>query len=333
MTTLKASQEYKEEIRKEIHHLIKTGNFARTIKAIAASAKDPQPLWGNYFFREAVTLETGDPGIGKTTFDYSLLSTISEGKPFLGIKPPHPITTLYFDYESSDPLIKMREGKISSPTDFPNFLIINIAEYSFENEEEFIPILYNMYKFDMLVIDNMLTAFDTLDENDNAEAKKKVKKMRIIAEKLNCSIVILHHPSKANLPGTRKASGAFAWARHSDILLNFNQTSDPDVIEIETAKNRWAEGERLLYIRKCGDCIFEKCEAPDKNIILVDTDLERAKEHILTYKGVHSRSEILIFCTNSGYNFKTATVNKAIWELAKEDDRMAKAGWGHYSIL
>ncbi len=324
--------EYKEEIKKEIQEKLDNGTLFRTIKTISNSAKDPCPLWSNYFFRQAVTVEVGDPGIGKTTFDYSLLTALSLGKSFLGITPPAPIKSLYMDFESADSLVKIREKRMNVDGDFPDFMIMNWAEYSYENLEEFLPIIKEKaFDFDMLFVDNMLTAFDTSDENDNAEAKKKVKKMRILAEKLNISIVILHHPSKANAAGTRKGSGAFAWARHGDILLNFNETSDPDIIEIETAKNRWAEDKISMYIKKCGDCVFELTKEPNKNITLVATDLENAKRYVLEFDGVHTRREILEHCIAN--NISESTANTALWELFKANNKLVmRAGYGSYQI-
>lgn len=327
-----SQDEYKAEIRKELEALLKEGKLLRTIKTISAGASDPCPIWSNFFFKQAVTVQIGDPGIGKTTFDYSLLTTISKGEPFLNIKPVKEVKSLYLDFESSDSLVKIREKRIDSDDEFPNFQIMNYSEYSYENLEEFIPIIKKEYfDFDMLFIDNMLTAFDTADENDNAEAKKKVKKMRIMAQQLDVSISILHHPSKANAPGTRKGSGAFAWSRHGDILLNFNLTEDSDVFEIETAKNRWAETHESLYIRKCGDCVFQLTPEPN-GIITPETDLGKAKQIILSFVGKHKRREIIQYCINR--NILSASANKALWELTKDKSRkVLNIDYGFYEIV
>jgi hypothetical protein len=172
----------------------------------------------------------------------------------------------------------------------------------------------------------MLTAFNTFDENDNAEAKKKVQKVRKLAEKLHCSIVVMHHPSKANMEGTRKGSGAYAWARHADILINFNKTEDDDVIEIEMSKNRWSGDKPTIYIMKDSQYHLTLTSPPiyDKK---TSNDYKSIAKAIVTYFGLHSRKDIYEYVQTQCGSVNTRSFDRVLKYLL---DRKTISKDGHY---
>lgn len=231
---------------------LRTEDLFRTVGQIRACAKPLEPLWGYFLFRKAITLMVGDPGISKTTMCYTLASELCNGKPFLGIHPEEPVKCVYMDLESSDSLVVSRTNLIlpEDIEDIPNFWIYNTTDYFLSSISDMLAFFCEQEGINLLIIDNQSMAFNTHDENDNAEAIKQMGILRKVTNACNVATLIIHHPSKANLPGTRKGSGAYARSRLADICINVDLTTDDNIVQFEVSKNRMV-GERCLwYLRK-----------------------------------------------------------------------------------
>ena len=313
------SEAYKAKLQAEALVELEEGQLVRGWKQISDIADDPMPLWGTLLYMNAVTIIIGEPGIGKTTLEYALLKEVTHSQPFLGISPNCEVKAMICDFESADCLIKQRYLKMTDgENEYPNIKIVNSTDYDFNN---LVPSLWQYRKdfpFNLLIIDNMLTAFDALDENDNAEARGKIKLCQSLAREWNCSIVVCHHPSKANLGGTRKGSGAFAWARCCDIYLNFNSVqSDADLIEIEVAKNRYSEDKTPLFCRKAGNGEFELSDPPLGVAFPGQKPIDRLCRMIISLEVPHTRAEI-IEMAKKDIGVESATVDRAIKRLLAE---------------
>ena len=260
-----------------------------------------------------------------------MLTHITEGKSFLGIPPSEKVKALELDFESADALIGLRYDRleIKKGKEFDNFQIFNLGQYSFELLVPFIKKFHKQFPFNLLIIDNMLTAFDTFDENDNAEAKKKVKLVRSLSIELDCATVVFHHPSKANQTGTRKGSGAFAWSRHADICLNYNTTTEEGVVEIEVAKNRWAEDKIPLYFKLEGDGRFSASDAPI-GLTTSTAPIEKVQICILKQHGQWSRGE-LVKVVEGISGEKLSLIDKALRRLVG-GGRIKNPKYGRYII-
>lgn len=216
------------------------------------SAPDLQPLWGNWLFRDSVVIQAGDPGISKTTFNYSLAKAIVDDKEFLGVRPNMPgLKVLYLDWESSDSLIKSRMRVMGYPENVDCFYKCNENEATLSDIEEYIKDLD--WKFDILFIDPIRMAFSMRDENDNAEASRQAKYFRKLSSRYKCAVVAVHHSSKADMTGTRKASGAFARTSLADITMNFENLGEgwpTDIFKLYIPKNRLIDDHFELFIQK-----------------------------------------------------------------------------------
>lgn len=225
----------------------------RTLGQIRTSAKPLEPLWGYLLYRNAITSIIGDPGISKTTFAYTLASSLCEGKPFLGIPPERHINAVYMDLESQDSLVVSRSNLIMSKVyEIPNLFIYNVVDYFITNISNVLVEFCNREDIDLLIIDNQSLAFNTRNENDNAEAIKQMTWLRRLTSACNCATMIIHHTSKADLRGTRKGSGAYARARLADICINIEYPiqEDKQLLQFEVVKNRMIDENLLLYLRK-----------------------------------------------------------------------------------
>ena len=311
--------------------LFDRGILFRELGEITKNAPKLRPLWGNYFFRQAVTTAIGDPGVSKTTFTYEMLTRITEGKSFLNIVPTEEVIAVELDYESGDSLIAVRSDRlgISEDKHFKNLRIFNYGEFSVEILVPLLKEFHKQFPFNLLVIDNQLTAFNTHDENDNAEASTKIKLVRKLAIELDCAIVVFHHPSKANQDGTRKGSGAFAWSRHADICLNFNATTEEGVVEIDIVKNRIVEDKTPLYYRLMGEGKFDISDAPTGSKRTA-TQIDNVQRCILEQHGQWERGE-LVKVVEKITGESTSLIDKGLRTL-KYSGRIKNPIWGRYNV-
>jgi hypothetical protein len=158
------------------------------------------------------------------------------------------VKVLYLDFESSPSLILQRADLIDPVNGRTiGFDIWPSSDYTLP---EIAPTLIKRAKnegYNVIIVDNQTTAFNTFDENDNAEAQKQVKQLREIANEADAAILLYHHPNKMLsavidpsmiLPGLNKGSGAGARARLVDLLYNLNRTHIKDLIQFECCKDR-----------------------------------------------------------------------------------------------
>jgi len=328
----KRATELRQKLQAEALVELGQGTLVRKWEKIAAGADDPQPLWGNLLYLNAVTIIIGEPGIGKTTLEYALLKEVTHSLPFLGVHPTTEIKAMICDFESADCLIKQRYLKMTDgEQEFPNIRIVNTANFDFYAMIPSLGQQRDNFPFNLLIIDNMLTAFDCMDENDNAEARNKIKMCQSLARDWNCSIVVCHHPSKANLGGTRKGSGAFAWARCCDIYLNFNSVQgNGDMIEIEPAKNRYSEDKTPIYCEKIGNGEFITADPPLGTTYPGQKPIDRLCRMIADFSSPHTRQQIIVMAKKD-VGVESATVDRAIKRLVSEGMIVGDGYKGYYS--
>tara|TARA_Y100000310_G_scaffold333268_1_gene410465 strand:+ start:570 stop:1583 length:1014 start_codon:yes stop_codon:yes gene_type:complete len=324
----------KQTLNEEIAAL-QPENLFRTLATIRKNTKPLEPLWGFLLYKKAITSIIGDPGVCKTTMGYGLATSLCLGKSFLSIAPEEPIKALYLDFESSDSLIVSRANLIlSEATDIPNFYIYNIVDYYLPHIASVAIKFCNENGINLIVVDNQSMAFNTRDENDNAEAIKQMKLVRSFTNACNASTIVFHHTSKANLTGTRKGSGAFARARLADICVNLDLPDEeqfPNVVRFTVPKNRMVDEKILWYFKKDGGK-FVFCEAPlGASGQATNTALYKAQQEILDsidgnkeYK--HSKLVSLL----SGKDIDSATVGNALKRLLQQG-RLIKPRYGYYS--
>lgn len=210
----------------------------------AENAPDLEPIWGNWLFKGSVVLQVGEPGIAKTTFNYQLAKAFVDSKPFLGVEPVcQNIKVLYLDWESSPSLIKSRVHISGGyPENAKNFLVYSDTEFTLANIEKAIDEAHSIFPFNIIFIDPIRMAFNMRDENDNPEGSRQMRYLRTLAKRWNCTILAVHHCSKADLPGTKKASGAYARTGLADIVWNFEYLDDEDehhnMFKFSIPKNR-----------------------------------------------------------------------------------------------
>lgn len=314
---------------------LKPEDLFRTLATIRKNAKPLEPLWGFLLYKKAITSIIGDPGVCKTTMGYGLTTSLCIGEPFLSIAPEEPIKGLYLDFESSDSLIISRANLIlSSVVDVPNFYVYNIVDYYLPHIAQVAIRFCNEKGINLIIVDNQSFAFNTRDENDNAEAIKQMRFIRAFTNACNAATIVFHHTSKANLSGTRKGSGAFARARLADICINLDlpdEEQHPDIVRFVLAKNRMVDEKVLWYFRKEeGKFIF--CEPPlGVSGQPTNTALYKAQQEILdtvNSNKEYKHSELVSMLSSK--DIDSATVGNALKRLLQQG-RLIKPRYGYYT--
>lgn len=307
------------------------GRF-RMIEVIAEKAQSLNSIYEPYLYKEGITATVGDPGVCKTTVGYALGMKLSEGEKFLGISPGRPIKVLLLDFESGDSLIKLKYEQMGEGKSYPNLRVYNGVDALYPTLRMEFDELYQVFPFEFMLIDNLGSAFGLRDENDNAEAEGYIKMLRADCRAYDCAIMIYHHPSKANLKGTRKGSGAFAWARYCDVYLNLNLVEDEEgMVEIEIAKHRLSENVGSKFFRKMGSGYFEECQPPlGYSHQGVKYPVDQVCESILNKHGVHKRVDLLAITTQKGWS--NELLGKALEKLVREKRIKRGPDYGFYTI-
>src|SRR5262245_9320731 len=149
---------------------------------------------------------------GKTTFWRNAAISLASGREFAPIvSAGEPRSVLYLDFETR--LYRLRAditkmlGKLTQDERAlvsKNFHVIadcRIEErpltLSSPRHLEIVEAEARRVKADVLILDTLSAAFEIEDENSNAEASRVMKKLSVLAQRLNCVIVFLHHIGKA----------------------------------------------------------------------------------------------------------------------------------------
>lgn len=218
----------------------------QTLENILKETKElPVGLWGDFLFPESICLLSGEAGSGKTTLIYNLAGKLSAGKDFLGFTTANPLKILLFDLESPEPLIKRR---ISLIDDIDNTAISVGRFENFWTEHK--RLAEQAKDFDVVVIDPQSLAFQTISEDDNAEAARQMGLLRRFVTDTGVCVILVHHMGKAPQgKGIYKLRGASARAASSDVVINFESMTE-DIIRFEMVKNRFIGGNMTIFVKK-----------------------------------------------------------------------------------
>ena len=123
----------------------------------------------------------------------------------------------------------------------------------------------------LIVIDTLSASLSGLDENSNADMEKALKQAKILAERYNACVLLIHHPNKK----TGNARGASSIFAACDTVIKITKNNDNRKMEIEKQK----DGEILQPIgfklnpitlgtskkgKSITSCIVEYCDIETK---------------------------------------------------------------------
>jgi len=276
-----------------------------------------ESLWGPFLYPQSLHLLSGDAGLAKTTLGYSLSVSLVRGESFAGFSPPRPLRILYFDLETPELLFREKLYRISENN--PPEGLAFARDFNVEGALA----LVKAHKFDLMIVDTGNEAFDTREEEDNAEANKQMRQLRRLIQETGVAILVFYHMGKnPSAKGVYKLRGASARPAAADIVLNLEEDGYVrdglkffEVIKLEVVKSRWAEKGKLS-LKKVGDDRFEVTEPRNEQGANQEREAESFILGLLPQEPeVTETKEILKLGSTRGYT--QPTIERALTNLAK----------------
>lgn len=148
---------------------------------------------------------------------------------------------------------------------------INGASVCLSQANHFNALYADMEAFcpDVLVIDTLMAAFRIIEERSNSELTETMKKLSLLARKLNCVVILLHHigKEKSEAGATRieahKARGASAIGDQSAAIWNVEYNSSTKITTVTCGKRKSGEDYQVTINLNRQTRWFESTTAPD----------------------------------------------------------------------
>jgi len=269
-----------------------------------------QCLLEPFLFPSSLHLLAGDAGIGKTTFLYNLAIHLARGKEFAGSTPPRALRILYCDLETPEVLFKRKLHLISENSPPEGLAFIR----SFKPER--VLTLIKRHQFDLVILDTLNEAFETREEEDNAEANRQMRQLRRIIMDTKVAILGVSHMGKdPSSKSVYKLRGASARPAAADIVVNVEPYSE-DIICIEVVKNRWVGGKAKVFLRKAGEDTFEVTEVSGVETATTEKQIQDFIESIIPYEPKTIRTRKIISKAKKE-DFQISTAEKVLSRMAQ----------------
>ena len=232
--------------------------FISAREAMEADTTGLKPLWGTFLYPNSIHILNSIAGIGKTTLAYNLANYGARGESFAGIPFETAINVLYADLETSQSL-RASKLKLISENNPPDNLYF-LSSLNFMDNYDELETFVKEKSIDLFVIDTINEAFNTKDEQDNAEANRQFNFIKRLRDETGCSILLLAHIGKGEQAHkVYSTRGASARAASVDVVVNLTEITD-DEICLAKEKDRIGGGKEKLYLRKAGEDAFEVME-------------------------------------------------------------------------
>lgn len=265
--------------------------------------------------RETIMIWTGPCGDMKSLLIQNMAVAVASGGEFLGRRCKR-APVLYLDYENPAFAVKDRlelfcDGVLEELHIWGNWneqpppmvgsdILMNIAKESRP----------------LLIIDPLRYAH-TADENDSTEMSSVMKSLKGYAA-AGCSVVVLHHPGKAEGSQSR---GSSVIRDHADVSLLHELNADTGLISLSFNKNRLGLELTALTIRP--DLELGTFEITDSPAFTKHTEeCQRLQDLIVSNPGVTQNRIIEMF---GGMKSRVAKLLKegdgSLWETSKGPNR------------
>jgi RecA-family ATPase len=281
----------------------------------------PESIWSNILFRGALHLLSSDPGVGKTTFAYALAVALAEGREFLNEQLPK-LKVGYFDLETSQNLrgVKLRALGYGGGK--------NLLFFDISCPVKNLKALVKQYGFELLIIDTVSLFFALKKEEDNAEVNTAVvQPLKALTKETGAAVLLIHHNSKGAKERSKvyRSRGASALPAGCDVVLNLENTEDPDVLRLEVAKNRISGYTPKVYLQK-DEGSFTVTERPDSEY----SKTQKTEQAILNLLQTRETASLQELSNTIAFSSKK-TVQRALQNLLTTG-RVVKVERGVYAL-
>lgn len=152
-----------------------------------------------------LSMLAADPKLGKSWFALLMCLCVSQGKKFLGYDTTK-CTCLYFALEDSDNRIKSRIKRLHDGSSLPSTFnyCLNVNDLSNGLMEQLEMVYNSMNGLRLIVIDTLQCIRGTFNNKDGGAYGYDYKEMNMLkdfAKSHNLAILLIHHTSKADVPG------------------------------------------------------------------------------------------------------------------------------------
>jgi len=281
-------------------------------QAIEGAGSGSNSLWGHFLYEKSTGILNSVAGVGKTTLCYNVGVYGARGEPFGNMPFLKPLNVLYADLETSRELRGTKLELISegNPPDNLYFL----PNLNFIGDYHDLEQIVLEYSIDLLIVDTINEAFETRDEQDNAEANRQFTYMKRLRDETGCSVLLLAHIGKGEQAHkVYSTRGASARAGAVDVVLNLTEVTE-DTVCLSKEKDRIGGGKEKLYLRKAGEDAFEVVErGEDQEIGL----LIRAERFVLDLidEGATQTGQFIEGGKQAGYS--QPTIERGLTNLRK----------------
>ena len=245
--------------------------------------EEPKWLVGDLIPKNQITLLTGSPKVGKTTFVGCMLAAGMYNQPFLE-QPTHNFRTTLLSDEGLLTLKKWGErcGFPSKENDeTPSLSRVDFVLNSQRENKTFMQICdwLNDEHFrdpiDLYIFDSMMSWFGMQDDNSYAEGAKMMQIVQMLRDSTGAAIYLLHHTVKSSTGDIiRNSLGSTAYSAQVDMILELGPKPRSEQVMQLQRKGRIAEEKTNYFTYSNGLCVpwQEKEEAKIKeNLLLTET--------------------------------------------------------------
>lgn len=227
---------------------------------IDALKVEEREILGFHIGARDVAMFSGATNAGKSTLLRNLALCLAAGRPYEPFIPGgRPVKVLYLDFETdvSDLQPDFRTMRSAMERHYSelagrNLLVlpkglIHGEMFQLNKHWDVVAGLIKHEGVEMIIVDNVSSAFDLNDENNNAEVTKKViKPLLKLAYSSNCATVFVHHFGKGSDGDSVYAGrGASAFMSLSKTVYNLEgDVSKGETVKVICAKRKSGDGTR-----------------------------------------------------------------------------------------
>lgn len=224
--------------------------IAQTRSAADIEPQEVRWVWYPYIPAGALTILEGDPGVGKSTFIYSLAADLSQGRALPGDLPRPPMKVLILTREDTPehtivPRLRAHEANLSN-------VQINTASFVLDSDG-LIFLRQSLLNSDFAVVFmDPLQSFSGkgTDLNQAGDTRAFSDPLAAIAQGSSCALVIVRHMRKASASDTNRkyrGLGSIDILGSSRSTLAIEDMGGPDRELIQVKENWGPKGQPLAF--------------------------------------------------------------------------------------
>lgn len=218
----------------------------------------------------AVTLLSGDGGTGKSLIALQLGVAVATGKPWLGQTIDRPGEVLFLSAEDTQDELHRRlesicNGDLTALARLHARSVVEVdpllATFDRENRMKTTELFSKVHAAvervrPSLVVLDTLANLHSGDENNKAHAMQFVNRLKGIATKFNCAVLLLTHPSLSGMTNGSGAAGSVGWSNGVRSRLFLSRVKDKDgnehnadVRTLTTTKSNYGRSDSRIDVR------------------------------------------------------------------------------------